>query len=984
MPPIVRPALAPVLLCLFLSIHAHNAAAADTVDRAVRELYQAYAGTDVAALKAISDLPDLEQIAWRMGAMARASCRTLEGIRVIESNAGVVRAEVALVRNGRASFAKPQREDHTATLELALRDGRWIITAWRIDEQELAARIAGAEPAEQRRALMQTSLDGSALSRALSVQATRLINEGRHDVAGELVAEALALSQMSGDRAAAALALSLRSTLARISFPADLTQSVSDGEESVRIAEEAGDADVLAKALLRRGRAINAATARVTFEDFKRILAMADDLEDASTLVLTGTQLGLQSHGSGDPLAALRYAEVTRLYAARTDDPMMQMQPDLHLAGIYVVADGHLALEHATDALRIARKAGYSVGIAAALHILTLCYNAADEDELYLAASDEALQRFHDANRWDSELSAHLHRARFHKHRRQFEDAQRHIDAALAISSHDARGFSIDAILLGVAELELARDRPEAALAALNRRKLAANASETEWQHFWLAAIALKGLGQCDKAYENFEIWLRIMENGRMLVPGGDRQRRIAFEWPVIATWPLIDMLVSDGRHIEALSIAEWTRSRTLLDVQTRGSADVDESHLSPEELRERNALETRVSRLKHESAATAASAEGISTLRRARVELGSFRALMAAKHPPAVIGRHVARADLATPLTTPKGTALVAYIAASDALYIWSITSRGVRAHRVWIAERALQDLIATHVGRIESRDFRHAESGKKLFDMLLGPVWEEVRGARTIGFVPDRMIWQAPMQTLTAPDGRMVVEHAAVFYVPSLTVLAELSERRVSSRSNGTAVVIADPTHAPDLPEAAAEARKVAASYARSTLLANGNADETRAREAMPRASILHFATHGQFDDDDPMFSHLLLRPSREGGAAEDGYLEAWEIARMRLDADLAVLSACETARGQVSFGEGLVGMSWAFLAAGARTTVVSQWNVDSRATARLMADFHRRHAAGASASAALRAAQLRMLEQPQYRHPMYWAPFIVVGAQ
>jgi CHAT domain-containing protein len=88
-------------------------------------------------------------------------------------------------------------------------------------------------------------------------------------------------------------------------------------------------------------------------------------------------------------------------------------------------------------------------------------------------------------------------------------------------------------------------------------------------------------------------------------------------------------------------------------------------------------------------------------------------------------------------------------------------------------------------------------------------------------------------------------------------------------------------------------------------------------------------------------PLYSRLLLATESD---SEDGFLEAREIMKLDLHADLAVLSACQTARGQVGSGEGLIGMSWALFIAGTSTTVASQWKVDSASTARLMIDFHR----------------------------------------
>ncbi len=108
------------------------------------------------------------------------------------------------------------------------------------------------------------------------------------------------------------------------------------------------------------------------------------------------------------------------------------------------------------------------------------------------------------------------------------------------------------------------------------------------------------------------------------------------------------------------------------------------------------------------------------------------------------------------------------------------------------------------------------------------------------------------------------------------------------------------------------------------------------------------------------------------------------------MNLDlrADMVVLSACDTARGRTAAGEGVIGMSWALFIAGSPTTVVSQWKVDSASTTDLMLDFHRNllgmgKATPGTKAEALRAAALRLLRSaPQYRHPFYWAGFVIVG--
>ena len=171
-------------------------------------------------------------------------------------------------------------------------------------------------------------------------------------------------------------------------------------------------------------------------------------------------------------------------------------------------------------------------------------------------------------------------------------------------------------------------------------------------------------------------------------------------------------------------------------------------------------------------------------------------------------------------------------------------------------------------------------------------------------------------------------------------------------------------------------------------STVYVGAQAREERFKSEASDFGILHLVTHGILNDRSPMYSHLLLAQSGDVGA-EDGLLEGWELMKVDLKADLAVLSACETARGRVGKGEGMIGLTWAFFVAGVPATVVSHWKVRSDSTAELMVEFHRRLKAGldgktarVSVSEALRGAALKLKRTAKYRHPFHWAGFAVVG--
>jgi CHAT domain-containing protein len=146
-----------------------------------------------------------------------------------------------------------------------------------------------------------------------------------------------------------------------------------------------------------------------------------------------------------------------------------------------------------------------------------------------------------------------------------------------------------------------------------------------------------------------------------------------------------------------------------------------------------------------------------------------------------------------------------------------------------------------------------------------------------------------------------------------------------------------------------------------------------------------VLHIATHGLLNAERPQFTGLVL--SLVGNKSEDGFLRTDEVFNLRLGSPLVMLSACETGLGKEKRGEGVMGLTRAFMYAGAPTVGVSLWSVADKSTAELMTDFYKRllapaSSAGVSASAAMRDAQLAMISGKKYSAPFYWAPFVLVG--
>ena len=251
-----------------------------------------------------------------------------------------------------------------------------------------------------------------------------------------------------------------------------------------------------------------------------------------------------------------------------------------------------------------------------------------------------------------------------------------------------------------------------------------------------------------------------------------------------------------------------------------------------------------------------------------------------------------------------------------------------------------------------------------------------------RRLYIVPHDLLYHLPFHALHDGEGYLL-ERCEIVYLPAAGWLLRDQTFRVSETLKvSRRALIVGHDHDGRLPAAQAEAQAIydllRASIPQTgiipTLLLGGDATQSHLRELAPAADILHLATHGVFRQDNPLFSALRLA---------DGWLTLADVEWMDLrQASLVTLSACETGAGDLRGGD-LFGLSQAFLRAGAASLVASLWPVPDEATARLMVGFYRRRVAGESKVAALRAAQLALMEESAYRHPLYWAGFGLLGA-
>jgi CHAT domain-containing protein/tetratricopeptide (TPR) repeat protein len=560
--------------------------------------------------------------------------------------------------------------------------------------------------------------------------------------------------------------------------------------------------------------------------------------------------------------------------------------------------------------------------------------------------------------------------------------------------------------LRSLSRAQLAAGQPEAALASARRsleidRRLESVSALNE---SWVAiGEAQRKLGNLEEAREAYAEAIAAIENERDHLAGDETARQRFFEGQLRPYHRLLAFAVTGKRPEEAFRLAEQARARILVDVLQHGRS-IGMRLLTSEEREREAAAETAVRILEAERAAlddvtNAAGAEMRRRVEAARRDLAATRTALFNAHSEVRLAR--GEAEILSPQTLlpllEDGSAALAFTVTEDSTYAFVLTVEpgasappatvGLRVVSLPVGAKAWRQRVSAFRQSLAQRDFDVAHEAQALFGDLLGPFKAELKGRKSLYLVPDGPLWELPFGALQPAAGRYLIEDAALALVPSLTALVAWRTRPALPRPSESYEVLAVGesefgSGLKKLPEATRQARAVAALYGpRSRLLVGGEATEARVKREAGQARVLHFATHGVLEPASPLYSALLLAPE-PAGSADNGRLEAREILDLELPADLAVLSACETARGRIGAGEGVIGLSWALSVAGVRNTVVSLWSVDAASTADLMVSFHRRAHAGVGYAEALRAAALTLLHDPKTRHPFYWAPFVLVG--
>ena len=317
---------------------------------------------------------------------------------------------------------------------------------------------------------------------------------------------------------------------------------------------------------------------------------------------------------------------------------------------------------------------------------------------------------------------------------------------------------------------------------------------------------------------------------------------------------------------------------------------------------------------------------------------------------------------------------------------------SRGLTMVRgVEKVEANSERAVVTRVRVDQDIDF--SKLSKELYQQLWQPFQSDLMEEKaTVVLIPHDVLWLFPFAALKTETEKYIGTQHTLLYSPSMKALAQIDgEIPYSSIQDAKALIVGNPIMSQadkryrfsELKGAEAEAVALGQLFQTQPLL-QAKATQQAVEEAATNANILHLATHGMADETNPLDSFVVLADhfKADGSIEKDGILKAREIMHWSVPAELVNLSACQTALGKVS-GEGIIGLSRAFLVAGSRSVLVSLWNISDAATAAFMQQFYQYYLASGNKGLALQQAMEAMQGQPNYAHAVYWSGFTLVGS-
>jgi len=384
--------------------------------------------------------------------------------------------------------------------------------------------------------------------------------------------------------------------------------------------------------------------------------------------------------------------------------------------------------------------------------------------------------------------------------------------------------------------------------------------------------------------------------------------------------------------------------------------------------------------------------------------------------------------------------TYLIEYLVGDEYTFVWIVGKNSLKYEKLALTHDSLHTMIDSL-----RQPFRDVKTGRirdlalvtfdlklshNLYEQIFQPIEKYVPEGSHIIIVPDDVLYYLPFEALVTEiedkrtdtrtvharfeNAQYLIEKYSISYSPSASILdPELAKSKAKRGYEGKLLAFGNPDFGKytgegtialsdtvseitqlhlssalrgpltPLNQSEREVDKVAKIFKPALVYKRKEAKEEHLKKKSVSFPYIHISTHGFIEEKQPLYSSIIM--AQDEDPSEDGFLQTYEIFNLDLDADLVTLSACETGLGQLSRGEGLIGLTRAFLYAGASSLLVSLWSVDE-STSMMMEYFYKNIKKGHTKAEALRQAKLKMFKTRKngisFSHPFLWAPFVLIG--
>ena len=513
---------------------------------------------------------------------------------------------------------------------------------------------------------------------------------------------------------------------------------------------------------------------------------------------------------------------------------------------------------------------------------------------------------------------------------------------------------------------------------------------ETAWQAWFNLGRIYENLDQDEKAVESYRNSISIIEKirGNLTI---DEFKSIYFDNKREVYDRLLRILLKMNKPVESFQVSEQARARAFYDILANKKIDFKGSlpgDLISLEQAKRIEIQKLYKLLQKGDVSTFGESEsrtsGLRQLREALVSAQSEYEDIIQKiklHSPAyaemVSAQPVNPSDLRSILD--DNSAVLAYWISSNELIIWFITRSDIICREIPVNDQYLGSIIEKARMAIESDSPLNELKAplKLLYSMLIAPVESNLGHFRNLVIIPNGSLHFLPFQALVDSHEDYLVQNHNIIYEPSASVFMICENRKGSAGSRFMGMALSDLSieGKAGLPGTDEELRKILPLFPDNLSAFGKQGTETFVKKNAGNFNFIHFATHGSYNYDQPLYSYLLFPASDE----DDGRLNVYEVFGLNLKASLVTLSACETGLGNLSRGDEIVGLSRAFLFAGSSSVIVSLWAVADYPTSILMASFYK-NLKDHNLQEALSMAQRDLIKI--YPEPIYWSPFILIG--